>query len=269
MADIHDRHENVLFLPGIALPPDLRASQDLEEVVSGAELVILVPPSKHLRSVSSEIAPYVDPDAVLTIASKGIEEEKLELMSQVLTETMPDYDPKNFVFLSGPTFAREVASGLPTDVVAASKGMKAARRLQPWLHSPTFRVYTSGDPVGVEVGGAMKNVIAVAAGASDGLDLGSNARAALITRGLAEITRLGVALGADPLTFLGMSGVGDLVLTCTGDLSRNRHVGLELGRGKKLAQILGEMTQVAEGVRIKVQKFQITSLMPKGTLKSA
>lgn len=247
VADIHDRHENVLFLPGITLPPDLRASQDLEEVVTGAELVILVPPSVHLRSVSSEIAPYVDSDAVVTIASKGIEEEKLELMSQVLTETMPDYDPKNFVFLSGPTFAREVASGLPTDVVAASKGMKAARRLQPWLHSPTFRVYTSGDPVGVEVGGAMKNVIAVAAGASDGLDLGSNARAALITRGLAEITRLGVALGADPLTFLGMSGVGDLVLTCTGDLSRNRTLGKKVAAGFDPEAYLASQRTVAEG----------------------
>jgi glycerol-3-phosphate dehydrogenase (NAD(P)+) len=247
VADIDDRHENVLFLPGITLPPDLRASEDLEEVVTGAELVILVPPSKHLRSVASEIARYVDHDAILTIASKGIEEEKLELMSQVLTETMPDMDPKSFVFLSGPTFAREVASGLPTDVVAASKGMKAARRLQPWLHSPTFRVYTSGDPVGVEVGGAMKNVIAVAAGASDGLDLGSNARAALITRGLAEITRLGVALGADPLTFLGMSGVGDLVLTCTGDLSRNRTLGKKVAAGFDPEAYLASQRTVAEG----------------------
>jgi glycerol-3-phosphate dehydrogenase (NAD(P)+) len=247
VADIDERHENVLFLPGITLPPDLRASEDLEEVVTGAELVILVPPSKHLRSVASEIAPYVDHDAILTIASKGIEEEKLELMSQVLTETMPDMDPKSFVFLSGPTFAREVASGLPTDVVAASKGMKAARRLQPWLHSPTFRVYTSGDPVGVEVGGAMKNVIAVAAGASDGLDLGSNARAALITRGLAEITRLGVALGADPLTFLGMSGVGDLVLTCTGDLSRNRTLGKKVAAGFDPEAYLASQRTVAEG----------------------
>lgn len=247
VSDIHDRRENALFLPGIELPPDLRASQDLEGVVTGAELVILVPPSKHLREVSIEIAPYVDADAVVTIASKGIEEEKLELMSQVLSETMPDVDPKRFVFLSGPTFAREVASGLPTDVVAASKGMKAARRLQPWLHSPTFRVYTSGDPVGVEVGGAMKNVIAVAAGASDGLDLGSNARAALITRGLAEITRLGVALGADPLTFLGMSGVGDLVLTCTGDLSRNRTLGKKVAAGFDPEAFLASQRTVAEG----------------------
>jgi glycerol-3-phosphate dehydrogenase (NAD(P)+) len=247
VADIGDRHENVLFLPGIELPPDLRASQDLEEVVTDAELVILVPPSEHLRSVSSEIAPYVGEDAVVTIATKGIEEEKLELMSQVLTETMPDCDPENFVFLSGPTFAREVASGLPTDVVAASKKMKAARRLQPWLHSPTFRVYTSADPVGVQVGGAMKNVIAVAAGASDGLDLGSNARAALITRGLAEMTRLGVALGADPLTFLGMSGVGDLVLTCTGDLSRNRTLGKKVAAGFDPEAYLASQRTVAEG----------------------
>jgi glycerol-3-phosphate dehydrogenase (NAD(P)+) len=247
VADVNERRENVLFLPGIELPPDLRASNDLEEVVPGAEMVVLVPPSKYLRPVSSEVAPYVDEDAIVVIACKGIEEEKLELMSQVLAETMPDVAAERLVFLSGPTFAREVASGLPTDVVAASKGMKAARRLQPWLHSPTFRVYTSGDPVGVEVGGALKNVIAVAAGASDGLGLGANARAALITRGLAEMTRLGVALGADPLTFLGMAGVGDLVLTCTGDLSRNRTLGLKVAAGFDPEAYLASQRTVAEG----------------------
>jgi glycerol-3-phosphate dehydrogenase (NAD(P)+) len=245
--DVNERHENPLFLSGIELPRDLRASHDVEEVVTGAELVILVPPSKYLRSLSAEVAPYVEEDSIVVVACKGIEEEKLELMSQVLRETMPDIAEKRLVFLSGPTFAREVASGLPTDVVAASRGMTAARRLQPWLHSPTFRVYTSGDPVGVEVGGALKNVIAVAAGASDGLDLGSNARAALITRGLAEMTRLGVALGADPLTFLGMAGVGDLVLTCTGDLSRNRTLGMKVAAGFDAEAYLASQRTVAEG----------------------
>lgn len=247
VADVNERHENLLFLPGIELPADLRASNDLEEVVLGADLVILVPPSQYLRSVSSEVAPYVGEDAVVVVASKGIEEEQLELMSEVLGDTMPDVGEERVVFLSGPTFAREVASGLPTDVVAASKGMHAARRLQPWLHSPTFRVYTSGDPIGVEVGGALKNVIAVAAGASDGLGLGANARAALITRGLAEMTRLGVALGADPLTFLGMAGVGDLVLTCTGDLSRNRQLGMKVAAGFDPEAYLASQRTVAEG----------------------
>ncbi|MEW6271214.1 MAG: NAD(P)H-dependent glycerol-3-phosphate dehydrogenase [Thermodesulfobacteriota bacterium] len=247
VADVNERHENALFLSGIDLPPDLRASNDLEEVVLGADMVVLVPPSQFLRAVSSEVAPYVGEDAIVVVACKGIEEEQLELMSQVLADTMQDIGSERLVFLSGPTFAREVASGLPTDVVAASKGMHAARRLQPWLHSPTFRVYTSGDPIGVEVGGALKNVIAVAAGASDGLGLGSNARAALITRGLAEMTRLGVALGADPLTFLGMAGVGDLVLTCTGDLSRNRTLGMKVAAGFDPEAYLASQRTVAEG----------------------
>ncbi len=247
VADINERHENPLFLPGIELPHDLRASQEIEEVVRGAELVILGPPSKHLRALSSEVAPWVGDDAIVVIACKGIEEDGPQLMSSVLRATMPDIAKQRLVFLSGPTFAREVASGLPTDVVAASHGMTAARRLQPWLHSPTFRVYTSGDPVGVEVGGALKNVIAVAAGASDGLGLGANARAALITRGLAEMTRLGVALGADPLTFLGMAGVGDLVLTCTGDLSRNRTLGLKVAGGFDPEAYLASQRTVAEG----------------------
>ena len=255
--DVNERRENALFLPGIELPPDLRASNDLEQVVTDAEMVVLVPPSKYLRTVSSEVAPYVAEDAIVVIACKGVEEEKVELMSQVLAETMPDVGAGNLVFLSGPTFAREVASGLPTDVVAASKGMTAARKLQAWLHSPTFRVYSSDDPIGVEVGGAMKNVIAVAAGACDGLGLGNNARAALITRGLAEITRLGVALGADPLTFLGMSGVGDLVLTCTGDLSRNRTLGAKVAAGFDPEAYLASQRTVAEGYSTSAAAFAL------------
>lgn len=257
VADVNERRENVLFLPGIELPSELRASHDLGEVVSGAELVVLVPPSKYLRAISSDVAACLEKDAIVVIACKGIEEAKLELMSEVLAETMPGIAPDRLVFLSGPTFAREVASGLPTDVVAASRGMKAARRLQPWLHSPTFRVYTSGDPVGVEVGGALKNVIAVAAGASDGLGLGSNARAALITRGLAEMTRLGVALGADPLTFLGMAGVGDLVLTCTGDLSRNRTLGMKVAAGFDPEAYLASQRTVAEGFTTSAAAFAL------------
>lgn len=254
---VKTRHENTPFLPGIALPPELAVSNDLHEVVEGADLVILVPPSQHLREVSTTAAPAIGRQAIVAVASKGIEEEKLALMSDVLAETLPAVGPERLAFLSGPTFAREVASGLPTDVVAASKGMKAARKLQPWLHSPTFRVYSSADPIGVEVGGAMKNVIAVAAGACDGLGLGNNARAALITRGLAEMTRMGVALGADPLTFLGMAGVGDLVLTCTGDQSRNRTLGMKVAAGFDPETYLASQRSVAEGFTTAVAGFEL------------
>ncbi|HZR80325.1 MAG TPA: NAD(P)H-dependent glycerol-3-phosphate dehydrogenase [Candidatus Binatia bacterium] len=244
---VNERQENTLFLPGITLPVELDASTDLAAVVSGADLVILVPPAQHLREVSTAAAQHIGDEAVVAVAAKGIEESRLALMSEVIAETLPAVLAERLAFLSGPTFAREVASGLPTDVVAASRGMTAARKLQPWLHSPTFRVYSSDDPIGVEVGGALKNVIAVAAGACDGLGLGNNARAALITRGLAEITRLGVALGADPLTFLGMAGVGDLVLTCTGDQSRNRTLGMKVAAGFDPEAYLAAQRSVAEG----------------------
>jgi glycerol-3-phosphate dehydrogenase (NAD(P)+) len=168
-------------------------------------------------------------------------------LSTVLAETMPAVGTERLAFLSGPSFAREVANGLPTDVVVASHDMIAARAVQPALHAPMFRVYASDDPIGVQIGGAMKNVIAIAAGAGDGLGLGANGRAAIITRGLAEITRLGVALGANPLTFLGMSGVGDLVLTCTGDLSRNRTLGAAVANGADPAEYVKSHRSVAEG----------------------
>ena len=187
------------------------------------------------------------PLVVVVVATKGIEERSLKLMSEVLAETMPEVAAERVVFLSGPSFAREVARGLPTDVVLAARDLQAARALQPLLHAPTFRTYASADPVGVQIGGAFKNVIAVATGACDGLEFGPNARAALITRGLAEITRLGVTLGANPLTFLGMAGVGDLILTCTGDQSRNRTLGKEVARGADPRVYLASQRAVAEG----------------------
>src|SRR5207249_12331980 len=222
--EIATRHANSPYLPDVSLPETIRASAD-PQVAASADLVILVPPSSHLRAVSTLAAPGVRRDAIVVVATKGIEERTLKLMSMVLEETMPDLEPERLAFLSGPTFAREVAQGLPTDVVVASRGMVAARKVQSLVHSLTLRTYTSADPIGVQVGGAVKNVMAVATGACDGLRFGLNARAAVITRGLAEMTRLGTALGADPLTFLGLAGVGDLVLTCTGDLSRNRTLG--------------------------------------------
>ncbi len=245
--EIESRQRNSTYLPDAALPPGMRASADLAEAVRGAEIVILVPPSSHLRAVSAGLAGSLGPDARLVVASKGIEADSLQLMSEVLAETLPDVAADRVAFLSGPSFAKEVAAGLPADVVLASKGMVAAREIQPLLHAPRFRVYTSGDPIGVQVGGAVKNVIAVATGACDGLGFGHNARAALITRGLAEITRLGVALHADPLTFLGLAGVGDLVLTCTGDLSRNRTLGRKVAEGADPATYLASRQSVAEG----------------------
>ena len=245
--DVTLRHRNSIFLPDVELPAALRASSDPAEVVGRADLVVLVPPSKHVRSVSTLMAPHVPRGALVAVAAKGIEESSLELLSTVLGETMPAVGPERLAFVSGPTFAREVASRLPADIVAASVDAVAAHRVQPLLHAPHFRVYASADPIGVQVGGAIKNVIAVATGACDGLGLGNNARAALITRGLAEMTRLGVALKANPLTFLGLAGVGDLVLTATGDLSRNRTLGKELAAGADPATYLASKRSVAEG----------------------
>ena len=245
--DLNARHRNTAFLPDVKLPERLRATSDPAEAVAGAELVVLVPPSRYLRSVSALLAPHLPAGAVVVVATKGIEEGTGELMSQVLEATLPGVGPERLAFLSGPSFAREVARGLPTDVAVASPRMTAARAVQRLLHTPMFRVYTSADPIGVQVGGAVKNVIAVAAGACDGLELGTNARAALITRGLTEITRLGLALGAKPLTFLGMAGVGDLVLTCTGALSRNRTLGLKVAEGADPKAYLASVRSVAEG----------------------
>jgi glycerol-3-phosphate dehydrogenase (NAD(P)+) len=247
VAEVNAEHRNTPFLPEAPLPDAIRASDDAEECVRGADLVVLVPPSQHLRAVASLVAPALSARALVAVASKGIEESSLLLLSEVIAQVLPQLGTDRLAFLSGPSFAREVAKGLPTDIAAGSEDMLAARRVQPLLHAPTFRVYTSSDPVGVQVGGAIKNVIAVAAGACDGLGLGTNARASLITRGLAEITRLGVALGADPLTFLGLAGVGDLVLTCTGDLSRNRTLGCKVAEGVDPKTWLESRRSVAEG----------------------
>ena len=247
--DVTARHENRTFLPGVALPPGLRASSRVDDVVGDAQLVVLVPPSEHLRRVSERVAPLLRQDAIVVVATKGVEESTHALMTDVLAQTMPAVGPERLAVLSGPSFAREVAGGLPTDVVVASRGMHAAQVAQQALHSPMFRVYTSGDVVGVQIGGAIKNVIAVAAGACDGLSLGLNARAALTTRGLAEMSRLGVALGADPLTFLGLAGVGDLFLTCGGELSRNRQLGMAIAQGQDPQIYVASHRSVAEGFR--------------------
>ncbi|MDB5216618.1 MAG: Glycerol-3-phosphate dehydrogenase [Myxococcaceae bacterium] len=247
VTDVNERNENRLFLEGVTLPRSLRASANPAEVLAGADIVILVPPSAFLRSVAGVVAEHVPKSARIVVASKGIEEKTLQLMADVAAEALGGHAATEVCALSGPSFAREVASGLPTDVVVASKSAEAAGAVAEALHSPMFRVYTSKDPIGVEVGGAMKNVLAIAAGACDGLGMGTNARAALVTRGLSEMARLGVALGGDPLTFMGLSGVGDLILTSTGALSRNRALGIKVAEGIEAGKYLASQRTVAEG----------------------
>jgi glycerol-3-phosphate dehydrogenase (NAD(P)+) len=246
---IRNRRENDLFLPGIELDASLACTNSLEEAVAGAGLVLLVVPTQVLRGVVREMLPHLPAEALVVSASKGIELDTLQLVSQIYEELLPEHIYRRFSVLSGPSFAREVAREMPTAVVAAARDEEVARQVQRLFSTDYFRVYTNSDVIGVELGGAIKNVIAIAAGVSDGLGFGSNTRAALITRGLAEMSRLGRALGGDAHTFSGLAGMGDLVLTCTGDLSRNRSVGLALGQGRSLDEILGEMRMVAEGVK--------------------
>lgn len=245
--EIQEKHTNSVYLPGIELPRTIRATSDYGAALAKAELVVLVPPSSHFRKISAEVLKHLPEHAKVLVATKGIEEGSLELMSKLLEETMPNLGWDRLAFLSGPNFAKEVANNLPTDSVVASRDAACAEAVQRLLHAPTFRIYTSLDPIGVQVGGAIKNVLAVATGTCDGLGLGLNARASLMTRGLSEMARLGVALGADPLTFMGMAGMGDLVLTCTGDLSRNRTLGLNVARGVDPAAYVRSQRSVAEG----------------------
>jgi glycerol-3-phosphate dehydrogenase (NAD(P)+) len=244
---INRKHENSVYLPGIRLSPELIATTDLGAAVSGAELVVLVVPSHAMRVAISAAAKFLSITAVLVSASKGIEDESCKTMFDVIADEAGH--PERIAVLSGPSFAAEVAAGQPTVIVAAAQSPALAERVQADFASLTLRVYSSTDVIGVEIGGVVKNIMAIATGVSDGLGFGHNARAATITRGLAEITRLAVSLGARPETLAGLSGVGDLVLTCTGDLSRNRQLGIRIGRGEKVADILSGMRMVAEGVR--------------------
>lgn len=242
---INTSHVNSRFLAGVHLTPSLRATARLDEAVRSAELVAYVAPSHVLRSVVRGSTGLLPRDAILVVATKGIERGTLAVMTDVVESEARD---RPVVALSGPSFAAEVAARQPTAVVAASRDASAAAAVQVAFSSDVFRVYTHDDVQGVELGGALKNVIAVATGIAEGLGLGFNPRAALITRGLAEITRLGVALGASPHTLAGLAGLGDLVLTCTGALSRNRAVGMEIARGASLEQVLASRETVAEGV---------------------
>jgi glycerol-3-phosphate dehydrogenase (NAD(P)+) len=242
---VNRTHENVRFLAGYSLASALHATTDMHRALHGAKLVVYAAPSHVLRTVVASGAQSVDPAAALAVATKGIERSTLALMTDVVASELPDHD---VVAFSGPSFAAEVAGGQPTAIVAASASREAAILLQRAMSAPVMRVYTSDDVIGVELGGAIKNVMAVATGILDGLGLGANPRAALITRGLAEMIRLGVALGARPETFAGLAGLGDLVLTCTGSLSRNRALGVAIGEGQSLEDALAGKDTVAEGV---------------------
>jgi glycerol-3-phosphate dehydrogenase (NAD(P)+) len=243
-AAINERHENPAYLPGVPLPEGLRAETDPPAVITGAEMILVVIPSAYFREVCRPLAAIWPKGAVCVSATKGLEIGTRRRMTEVAREELPG---GSFAALSGPSFALEVAKGLPTAVVVASRDLSAAESVQRALATAAFRVYSSDDVVGVELGGALKNVIAIAAGIVDGLGYGHNTVAALITRGLAEITRLAVALGGRPDTLAGLAGLGDLVLTCTGALSRNRHVGQALGAGLSLEEATAGV--VAEGVR--------------------
>lgn len=242
------RRENFEFLPGVNLPEEMLITSNLRETISGKEMVLLVVPSHVLRDVIERESGDSLGDAVVVTATKGIETDTMMVMTEVIREVWSSLSAERTAVLSGPSLSQEVISGTPTTVVAASVSIGTAQWVQRVFASPLFRVYASDDVVGVELGGAFKNVIAIAAGISDGLGFGDNAKGALLTRGLSEIKRLGIRMGGKEKTFAGLSGMGDLITTCVSSLSRNHHVGYEIGRGRKIKDILGEMSMIAEGV---------------------
>ncbi|MFP6665620.1 MAG: NAD(P)H-dependent glycerol-3-phosphate dehydrogenase [Deltaproteobacteria bacterium] len=245
---MRETRENSRYLPGCPLPPAVATTANLENAVGAAsEVLVCAVPSHAVREIMGAVRPWLSGETIIVSATKGIEEGTSKRMSEVISEATGAGE--RVTVISGPSFAREVAEEMPTVVTVAAKDAARAKFVQHYFASPMFRVYAVDDLIGVEIGGAVKNVIAIAAGVSDGLGLGHNTRAALITRGLAEVNRLAIRLGADPVTVTGLSGMGDLVLTCTGSLSRNRSLGMRLGKGEKLADILAGMQQVAEGVR--------------------
>ncbi len=254
---IKDARENKEFLPGIKLSPGLEPVQSFEEVMEGVDVAVMAVPSHVYRGVLEGLKPFFTGLKCLLSATKGIENDTLMIMSKVKDDVLGGTYKGNFACIAGPSFAREVALKHPTAVTLATCDGQVGESLQQVFSTEFFRVYLSDDITGVELGGALKNVIAIGAGAVDGLGFGHNARAALITRGLAEITRLGVAMGARPFTFAGLAGIGDLVLTCTGDISRNRTVGLRIGRGERLDEITSHTSMVAEGVRTTLAAYRL------------
>lgn len=246
--EVNTSHENTKFLEGVRLPVRVRATNELEDAIGGADAVISVVPSQYLRDVWTRARPHIEDHQPIASLTKGLERTTLLRMTQVLAEVLPSHDPSRIGVLAGPNIAREVAAGQPVATVVAFPDLDVAAQIQQALMSPRFRVYTNPDVVGCEMGGPVKNVIAIAAGMADGLGLGHSPKAALVTRGLAELTRLGVACGGQPLTFLGLAGNGDLVVTCMSPRSRNHHVGHQLGLGLPIEEVVSSMTMVAEGV---------------------
>jgi len=249
--------ENKIFLPGAIFPSPVSFFNRIEEAVQGADIVLIAVPSKFCRSVYEQMAPLLSAKTVLVSLTKGIEEGSLLRMSQVMEEVFSPYFAPRIAVLSGPSFAREVVESHPTAVAVASKDDSVSKTIQNYISNLSFRAYTSEDITGIEIAGALKNVIAIASGISEGLQFGANSMAALVTRGLAEMTRLGTRLGARPETFAGLAGVGDLVLTCTGRLSRNRYVGYELGKGRQLEEIVSGMKMIAEGITTTLSGWQL------------
>lgn len=246
---IENERENKVFLPHIKLPDTIIPTNDLETAVKEKDLVLIVVPSHCMRDMAGRMKNFISPETIVVTASKGIENVTHMTMTQIIAEKIDFLPQENIAVLSGPSFAKEVANKVPTVVAVAAMCRDVSEYVQKIFSCPTFRVYINDDPVGTQIGGAMKNVLAIAAGICDGMKMGLNPRAALITRGLTEMNRLGTKLGADPLTLAGLAGVGDLLLTCTGDLSRNYTVGKQIGEGKKLDEIISEMRMVAEGVK--------------------
>ncbi len=253
--NLKTHRENTVFLPGFSLPPEIHPTQSLEKTVQDKSIVLLVVPTHVMRETVKKIKPFLKPGCLLINASKGIENETLCTIHQILEQELDQ--PHFSAAISGPTFAKEIASGTPSAMVAAADTLETAERVREIFSTPKSKIFTSTDVLGVEIGGALKNVIAIATGICDGMELGFNPRAALITRGLVEITRIGTAQGARPETFSGLSGMGDLVLTCTGDLSRNRSVGIKLGQGQTLNEITKNMKMVAEGIWTVKSAFEL------------
>jgi len=243
---INETRENTIFLPGFKIPKSIRPINILKDAIGNNKIVLLVVPTHVVRKIATDMASLLNKNSLVINAGKGIENNSLSTIGQILKQTLPN--TCHFVTLSGPSFALEVARETPSTVVAAATENIQAERVKKIFSCSYFKVFTNTDPIGVELGGALKNVIAIATGISDGLKIGNNARAALITRGLVEMTRIGIALGARSETFSGLSGLGDLVLTCTSDLSRNRKVGLRIGQGENIDKIIKNMNNIAEGI---------------------
>ncbi len=255
---VNESGENARYLPGVKLPRDVTCTHEASEALKGAETIIMVVPSHATRAVARAAAPYMQRGAPVISATKGIETESLMFMDEVLNEELPAHARERLAFLSGPSFARELADHAPTAVVIAARHADVCADVMQRLRTPYLRTYASDDVAGVECGGALKNVIAIAAGAVQGMGFGHNTRAALMTRGLAEVARLAMARGGSPMTLAGLAGMGDLVLTCTGELSRNRTLGHELGRGRQIVDVLASLGHVAEGVGTAKSAYELS-----------